>query len=257
MRPDDRAAIRSLDAMARPGDVAVFIAHYHMVSYEYYGRGDIPVVAVPAPEYANRRADDPVARAATEKALADLAATHERLWVVYWTEFFTDPDSIVEGWLDDNMVRFHESVYNGWIRVKGYERRPAAEVVFGDAVRLQGYKITPSPLQAGQPATVTLRWRVVGKPQQDYQVFVHVVDEDYRFIAQHDGTPEGGRSPTSTWAPGMRIEDAHEFMVAPDAASGEYYVRVGFYSLADGKRLPTESADHLLLAKVEVRGREP
>lgn len=253
-RPDDRAAVRAFENSAGPGDVGIFNAHYQSMVYEYYGRRGLPIAHVPAPAYAGRHADESGMRAATEKTLAELAGKYERLWVFFWQDYFTDPDQVVEKWLDNNLVRFRQEVFNGWIRLKGYERRPLGEITFGNAIRLAAYEITPWPLQAGEPATVKLTWQVVGTPARDYQVFVHVVDKDYRFAAQHDGPPEGGKSLTSTWRPGMRIVDVHDLKIAPEAAGGEYFVRVGYYSLDDMKRLPTATSDHLVVTKWPLAG---
>ncbi|MHB1004006.1 MAG: glycosyltransferase family 39 protein [Chloroflexota bacterium] len=243
-RPDQLAAVRLLESMARGGDAVVVDAYYATVVFEYYEKMGLPYVGLPATE--------PPDRAATEKALADLAAGHERLWAVYWQDYFTDGDHIVESWLDNNTLRFFDYPFQGWVRLKGYERRQPGETTFGGSIRLAGYEVTPRPLFAGQPATIKLYWQSLATTAKDYQVFVHVVDKDYRFVGQHDGPPDRGKTPTSVWRPGMTITDEHDFKVAADAPPGEYDLRVGLYALDDMKRLPTALGDNLLIGKVKV-----
>ena len=145
-RPDQRAAIRMLESMAGSGDAVVMDAYYATVVFEYYDKLGLPYTGLPATE--------PADRGATEKALADLTAGHDRIWTVYWQDYYTDGDQIVESWLDNNTLRFFEYPFQGWVRLKGYEVRQPGETVFGGVIRLKGYEITPRPLFAGQPATL-------------------------------------------------------------------------------------------------------
>ncbi len=249
MRPGDRAALQDLQEMARPGDGVVFNAHYHTVSYEYYGDPAYPAYGLPTAEYAARKADDRSMGVATGRALEQIGAKHERLWVVYWTEYFADPDAVVERWLDSNWVRFSSGVYNGWLRLKGYERRPPEANTLGGAIQLAAYELTPQPLVAGHTATVKLSWRTVAKPAGDYQVFVHLLDASGRLVAQHDGPPDKGKSRTSEWLPGTRVEEVHDLSMPAEAVPGEYRLIAGFYELETMQRLRTAADDHIVVAQ--------
>jgi hypothetical protein len=91
---------------------------------------------------------------------------------------------------------------------------------------------------------------------QDYTVFVHLVDQAGRMYSQHDGQPAGGLYPTSKWKEGEVIEDVHLIDVPADTSAGRYSLQVGLYLLSTMERLQISSgtvqADHLVLGSVEV-----
>jgi 4-amino-4-deoxy-L-arabinose transferase-like glycosyltransferase len=76
---------------------------------------------------------------------------------------------------------------------------------FADGVQLTGYTLTPDRL--------TLVWQAGSTPSTDYTVFVHALDRDGRLVAQHDAPPTPA---TSTWPPGQKIIDIHEFVLPTD-----------------------------------------
>jgi hypothetical protein len=74
-------------------------------------------------------------------------------------------------------------------------------------------------------------------------VFVHLLDEQGRLVAQHDGEPGGGLVLTTTWQPGETVADNHGLLVPIDVAGGRFTVQVGLYPLGDpGNRLLVETA---------------
>ncbi len=244
LHADHRAAIRDLEAMAQPGDVVVLNAFYTFPVFRYYSRGDLPYVGLPA--------TSPPDRAETESALQDLAGRYSRIWVLYWQDYFTDAEGIVQSWLAANAFQFFEQPYLGWVRLRGYAVRPSGEVTFGGAAKLIGYELTPRAPKPGEQVRLTLYWRCLAPLDKDHQVFVHLVDADYKFVAQHDGPPAEGKAPTTIWSPGMTIVDQHTLQIAADAKPGEYDLRVGMYELATMARLRTGTADNLLVGKVKV-----
>jgi len=101
---------------------------------------------------------------------------------------------------------------------------------------LVGYRVDPSPVQAGEPFTVTLIWRAGLTDDVPRSVFVHIAPPDAPapLAAQHDGWPAGGARPTHTWVWGEVITDPHPM---PGLPAGRYQIRVGLYS-PDGERMP-------------------
>lgn len=241
-RPDHRGPLRAFAAAARPGDVAILNAAYFFPVYEYYYRGEVPYVGLPSPAAPDR--------AATERALEDIAARYRRVWLFLWQDYYTDPEAVVETWLRDKQLLFYEEKYHLGTRLRGYEVRGPHDTTFGGAVRLEGYELVD--LKAGWEAKVRLRWRSLAPLAKDYQVFVHLVDADYRFYGQHDGAPAGGTSPTSRWQPGDLVVDEHVVRVPESAAGKALSVRVGLYDLESGRRLETGTGDDLTLARVVV-----
>jgi hypothetical protein len=103
--------------------------------------------------------------------------------------------------------------------------------VFGGAAELVGYVVQPSPLAAGQQATVTLVWRC--KAEMDaWHVFVHLDAADgsgQRIHAEHD--PAQGRYPTDAWRPGDLVADAFSFVPGRTAL----LLYLGFYTQGENR----------------------
>lgn len=97
---------------------------------------------------------------------------------------------------------------------------------------LVGYQVTAAP----DALWVTLYWRADEPSAEDYIVFVHLVAPDGSILAQHDGPPAGGLSPTSAWRPETIIEDPHGIALAQPLPRG-WQARVGMYTPSAG-RLP-------------------
>jgi len=97
---------------------------------------------------------------------------------------------------------------------------------------------TTGDLKPGGVITLTLYWQGLGGVDQDYTVFVHLLDARGQLQGQHDGPPLGGTRPTSGWLPGEYLRDVHPIEVAANAPPGAYVIEVGMYLLATSERLP-------------------
>ena len=126
-------------------------------------------------------------------------------------------------------------------------------------VSLTGYKIDKTEVKAGETIEVALYWRAQKRMEEDYTVFVHLVDEEGTIWGQHDSQPVNGYYPTSFWDQGEVVKDKHAFVVSEDTPSGEYRIEVGMYRLADGQRLAIVDQDgqvlddKVLLSKIVVK----
>jgi hypothetical protein len=117
---------------------------------------------------------------------------------------------------------------------------------FADVAILEGY-IAPEKIAPGD-WLVTLAWRALSETDASYVVSVQLLDEEGRLIAQHDGLPQKGLAPTSSWLPGEVIADDHRLQV-PVLTSGRYTLGVAMYDRATGQRLQTDTGvDFLTLA---------
>ena len=124
----------------------------------------------------------------------------------------------------------------------------AVEATFGDAIRLVGFDPPPATLDATRPVTVTLHWQALsGEIATGYTVFVHLLADDGRLIAQHDGPPAGGAQPTNEWLEGEYVSDTHEMAWREAGYSGPARLAVGLYDPLTGARLPTGGGDIFLL----------
>ncbi len=75
-------------------------------------------------------------------------------------------------------------------------------------LRLVGHDVRCE--STGGSCDVTLYWQAPpqASPGENYQVFVHLLDEAGQVVAQRDGAPAGGWYPTGEWLPGQVVEDA-------------------------------------------------
>ncbi len=118
-----------------------------------------------------------------------------------------------------------------------FPRRPVQARFGEDLILLTSHTVSPTPIQAGEALTVTLYWRALQSPPADYQVFVHLLDSTGQLIAQHDGPPRLGLYPTSAWAAGENVVDAHPIRLPADY-QGVVQPCVGLYALDSLERLP-------------------
>ncbi len=107
----------------------------------------------------------------------------------------------------------------------------------GDSISLAGYDLDKQEVKAGDELRITLGWRARSRPDQDYKVFVHLLDSQDRIVGQHDGPPLEGRFPTSLWEAGDLISDTHIIRIAEEMPAGQLRVAVGLYDPATGTRL--------------------
>ncbi|MBN1934473.1 MAG: hypothetical protein JW934_07395 [Anaerolineae bacterium] len=126
-----------------------------------------------------------------------------------------------------------------------------------DSVALAAFEVSPS-VRRGDVLPVTLTWVVRSPPGRDYQVFVHLENAAGEVVGYGDGAPRGGLYPTSCWAAGEVVIDAHPVRVASDMPPGAYRLFIGLYNGAgraaayqdDGERWPS---DAVLLGTVEAQ----
>jgi len=116
-------------------------------------------------------------------------------------------------------------------------RAKPARANFGDQVSLLGFEAVDS-LSPGDEFDVVLYWEALRPPEDDYVVFVHLVDGAGQVVASHDGPPLEGRYPTGAWLPGEVVPDARRLALDSDAPAGTYWLRVGMYSWPSLERLP-------------------
>jgi len=131
------------------------------------------------------------------------------------------------------------------------------EVSLGDKVRLLGYNVE-SGLRPGDNIHLTLFWQCLGKMQQDYTVFTHLVDERGNIVAQKDNQPVDGFYPTTNWELGEIVRDQYDLVISPEAPPGQYQLEIGMYLAETGERLRVwdgdSEADRVLLSnEVEIR----
>jgi hypothetical protein len=127
----------------------------------------------------------------------------------------------------------------------------------GGQIRLLGAAFGTSTVQPGQILPVTLYWQALAPVPHDYAVFVHLLGQYDRVLAQRDAQPGLGAAPTSAWTPGTVVADPYlialpEAAYAPDVAVWE----VGLYDAQTGQRLTAaDGADNVRFGAVSVATR--
>ena len=124
---------------------------------------------------------------------------------------FGDPSLVDEGITDAN----------GWFRLRGYSLLPET--------------------QPGGELLLELHWESLQAVNENYQVFVHLLNADNEKLAQRDGQPVQWMRPTSTWQPGERITDRYGMVLPDDLPVGSYTISVGLYDPVNGQRLPVSA----------------
>jgi hypothetical protein len=128
-------------------------------------------------------------------------------------------------------------------------------VPFGNSILFLGYDVDKAQGNADK-LLVTLYWRCLRPMEQNYRVWLKLVNSVYHIWGQEDSVPVGGRFPTSIWREGMVLRDEHELEILPGTPPGLYHIEVGLYDPQRQESLKPEG-DGLLLGPVEVTRQEP
>jgi hypothetical protein len=129
---------------------------------------------------------------------------------------------------------------------------------FGNVFALQAYRVDATA-HAGARLTVTLYWADISKTDNDYTIFVHLLDSTGALRAQIDAPPRDGAYPTSLWDAGGVIRDDYALALPSNLAPGEYRIEIGAYAYPSLTRLNVTGADgkpvgnSLILASVQVQ----
>ncbi len=118
----------------------------------------------------------------------------------------------------------------------------------GDGVELVGYEIDRAVVKPGGKVRVAFYWHAVGKMDQSYVVFVHLLGRDGKMVGQEDSIPYGGRYSTLLWQEGEVFRDEYEITISRAADPSLGIIEVGMYPWWDPwDRLPIFDAESNLL----------
>lgn len=141
------------------------------------------------------------------------------------------------------MQRQVDAILGGTIKLLGYDL-----TVEGCELKVEGLhaqnngNLQPATLLSTQGKLCNLHlilyWQAQIPVSTSYTVFTHVLDDKDRIWGQLDQVPAGGFRPTTSWAPGEVIADAHVLTLKPDTPPGVLVIEVGMYDPRTGQRLP-------------------
>lgn len=125
--------------------------------------------------------------------------------------------------------------------------------LFAQAIELSGFTFAETHLPPGATGRVSLLWEAKQPLASTVMVFVQVLDNTNRKIAEWNGAVGGDWIPTTAWQPSMRMWQDIPLAIAPDASSGTYRVIAGLFDPATGERLRLpDDGDHIVLGEVVV-----
>lgn len=120
----------------------------------------------------------------------------------------------------------------------------------------------PLIVRPGDDIRVRLTWTALYPPDDNWKVFVHLIDGGNHVIAQQDAPPLGGAFPTflwfPKWVPGQTVVDPYRLTVPPGTPPGDYMIEVGMYGFMTSQRAPffdeagNLSGDRFILGMVRV-----
>ena len=122
----------------------------------------------------------------------------------------------------------------------------SAEAVFPGVGTIVGYEVF-------EPTTQSLRVKLVWQaaedapPNDDYTVFVQLLDGSNTLVAQSDAPPAGGSRPTSTWRPGEYITDTHTLPFNTPDTTAPFTLIAGLYDV-NGRLLTADETDFAQLS---------
>jgi hypothetical protein len=129
---------------------------------------------------------------------------------------------------------------------------------FENKLLLVDYQIHNVQVRQGGDLRVSLVWQALDEMDEDYTVFVHLLDDDDRIVGQEDLQPVYGTYPTTKWKPGELINDPHTVWTELNAPVGLYRIEVGLYLLRNMERLQLIDAsgrpigDRLIIDLMEI-----
>jgi hypothetical protein len=110
------------------------------------------------------------------------------------------------------------------------------DVTYGDVVRLLGYDLDLTQVEAGGPVRLTLYWQAEKESEIAYKVFVHLLNGSGQIVTQVDQEPQAGEAPTTSWLIGEVVVDEIEMPVTEEIVTVRS-IAVGFYDPHTGQRL--------------------
>jgi len=133
-----------------------------------------------------------------------------------------------------------------------------ADALFGNALRLIGYSVSPDVVRVGEGVTVEMLWQVAKTPPGDVEFWVQWLDAN-GIVRKQSSLPSAARRyPFSHWKAGALVRDWLAVNAPAELRGGRYILRLGL-SAADGRLLglrhgwlPLSAGEWFPLAEIEV-----
>ena len=122
-------------------------------------------------------------------------------------------------------------------------------IPFAQGITFLGYDV-PQAVTPGDAVPLTFYWGAGETPDQDYTIFIQLLDGNRDWAASADAPPVNNFYPTSLWQAGDIIDDQHMLTIPADLPPGTYPLLIGLYEPVNGIRLlrQDEAVDYLELS---------
>jgi hypothetical protein len=172
-------------------------------------------------------------------ALNGPTRTHVVVWVLDGAE---DGDALTV--VRDDLVQdppvIHTIVLDPAMPLSVPEKAQITPVSFGNQLELVGMEQRIGRSENGNQAVgeLVIYWRAIDPILEDYAVFIHWLNAAGEIVAQSDGMPNGGLSPTSLWRTDDVVRDGYVMPMEQIDAGIVERVHLGLYSMVTSQRLP-------------------
>jgi uncharacterized membrane protein len=252
-KPDFRSVAQYIQNHDSPDDVVVVVAGYAAHTLAYYYDGPAHLTGLPANT-----------RLLNTKQILDLNALHtleqethgyNTLWLVLWQQRLIDPTNIIESTLIASCKRLpvHETFTNiGLLRFDLTGCRPIDttttppipfEVDFMAPIQIKGYDLQ----KRNSLWEVDLWWKNTSVLDENYTVFVHLVNQAGEIVAQHDHIAGADAYPTSQWREGTLLRDRF-FLDVPGNVCEDCVLHIGLYT--DENRLLLRNGQDTIVIEI-------
>lgn len=123
-------------------------------------------------------------------------------------------------------------------------------IVYGEAVALTGYRVTPHVPHPGDVLTVLTAWEVQAPHPEELVLFTHLLGMDNVTVTQADRLD----APSWQWQAGDRFVQAHTLALPDTMTPGDYNLVIGFYTRAGLQRVTIDEVGPItrILIPLEV-----
>jgi hypothetical protein len=118
----------------------------------------------------------------------------------------------------------------------GPEPREVIDAVWDNEISLSAYHLPE--WNSAQRVYVVLWWRTLRRPDQNYSVFVHLLDSTGAMVTQSDKLPLNDLYPMRTWPLNIDQRDTYLLKVPEGANLQGACLAIGLYDGQTGRRLP-------------------
>ena len=114
---------------------------------------------------------------------------------------------------------------------------------FANGVQLLGYSLEPGTLPPDGQFDLTLYWQTDRLLEDEFEVFVHLVDRNSAVRSQSNGLPLAGSYTGTLWSPGEIVPDPRTIIIPTDLAPGKVRFEVGLATPGLQKQIPIIDAE--------------